>query len=408
VGTGKTTVCRALLEQLPENVDAALLLSPPKTWQELLLAIADELHIFINNRDASQHEMVYMLTRRLLENYGQGRRTVVIIDEAQNINHEVLEQVRLLTNLETHTDKLLHVFLVGQPELRDLLMQPSLRQVAQRITARYHLEPLSVAETQNYVNHRLTVAGARQGLFSNAALQHLHHESKGIPRVINILCDRALLGAFASDKLRVTSEHIRQAARQWRGERQPRQFLSRYRLWVALAVAGLLGVAALSFAYVDKWKSGILIQPVRAAQTQLSAHTDPPRETRGVVQSSSSAPAVLIPSRPEVADQSPPAKDAGTVTNEAQPMPNGLRSIGPGSPPHAVRWLRHELDRIEGTVSSEDGPLFDDQLRTRVMALQQRSGLVVDGIVGPHTLKYMQLIYGTSVSSQVDSSRPGS
>ncbi len=218
VGTGKTTICRAFLEQLPESVDVALLLSPPDSARELLLAIAAELQISVPRYPASNGELVELLNRRLLKTHAAGRRTVVIIDEAQNILPEVLEQVRLLTNLETPTHKLLQVFLIGQPELRLKLQHPALRQVAQRITARYHLEPLGLSETQGYIQHRLAVAGGGPELFSSAAIRLIHRYSKGIPRVINILCDRALIGAYASEVSEVSAAIVRLAARELRGE----------------------------------------------------------------------------------------------------------------------------------------------------------------------------------------------
>lgn len=218
VGTGKTTICRAFLEQLPESVDVALLLSPSESPRELLLAIATELQLSVPGHDTSTGELVALLNQRLLETHAAGRRTVVIIDEAQNILPEVLEQVRLLTNLETPTHKLLQVFLIGQPELREKLQHPALRQVAQRITARYHLQPLNLSEVQRYIHHRLAVAGCRQGLFTAAAIRRIHRCSKGIPRVINILCDRALIGAYASGVVEVDGAIVLHAVREWRGE----------------------------------------------------------------------------------------------------------------------------------------------------------------------------------------------
>jgi len=249
VGTGKTTICRAFLEQLPENVDVALLLNPPESGRELLLAIATELRLSVGNRDAQVRELVDLLNVRLLKAHAAGRRTVVIIDEAQNIRNEVLEQVRLLTNLETPTHKLLQVFLIGQPELRQKLESPGLRQVAQRITARYHLEPLSLLETRGYIRHRLAVAGCRQGLFTPSAIRQIYRQSQGIPRVINILCDRALLGAFATDSAEVTSGIVRYASREWRGETRGRSRLRRLaRPALAVGMAGLMLAAAAGFA----------------------------------------------------------------------------------------------------------------------------------------------------------------
>lgn len=218
VGTGKTTICRAFLEELPQSVDVALLLSPPESPRDLILAIAAELQLSLPSADVSIAELVTVLNRRLLETHAAGRRTMVIIDEAQNILPEVLEQVRLLTNLETVTQKLLQVFLIGQPELRGKLQHPSLRQVSQRITARYHLEPLNLSETESYIRHRLTVAGCRQVLFNSTAIERIHRYSKGIPRVINILCDRALIGAYANEYSEVNGAIASHAAKEWRGD----------------------------------------------------------------------------------------------------------------------------------------------------------------------------------------------
>lgn len=470
VGTGKTTICRTLLEQLPENVDIALLLNPPQSGRELLLAIHDELHICINQRDVSLHELVYVLTRRLLENHSRGRRTVVIIDEAQNISPEVLEQVRLLTNLETRTEKLLHVFLVGQPELRELLQQPSLRQVTQRITARYHLDPLDEEETRDYICHRLSVAGCRHGLFSDAALHQIYRESKGVPRVINILCDRALLGAFASDQAHVSSRQIHQAARQWRGEQPSRSFWSRNRIAVPVAAVALLSSAALVSAYVGEWPGDVTTQAVSGVLKQESTQADATVNSAGAAQPPTMQPsAVQMPGatppdaivqpptppqsvQPQAAPQAtqpraaqPPAAQspstpsrtsmrptpaqstavitastetaaqtrstmAAAVTNadKPSPLPAGINVIGPGSPPHAVRWLRHELDRIEGIVSPMDGPLFDKELRRRVMAQQRSLGLEADGLAGPRTLHYLHMHYGTPSTQHVAPSQPGS
>ena len=159
VGTGKTTICRCLLEQVPDNVDVALVLNPKVTAQELLATICDELGIQHPGDDASIRTLIDHLNRHLLDAHARGRRTVLIIDEAQNLSPDVLEQIRLLTNLETATQKLLQIILIGQPELRDQLGRKDMRQLAQRITARYHLEPISGKETSAYIRHRLQICG---------------------------------------------------------------------------------------------------------------------------------------------------------------------------------------------------------------------------------------------------------
>ncbi len=213
VGTGKTMVVRSLLQQLPANCDMALILNPRITPAEFLLAICDELHVAVPEQlTASVKGLVDLLTRFLLDAHARGRRVVVMVDEAQNLSPDVLEQVRLLTNLETATQKLLQIILVGQPELREVLARPELRQLAQRITGRYHLEALSRGETQAYVRHRLRVAGATGEVFTTGALREVHRLSGGIPRIINVVCDRALLGAFTREEHRVTGGLVRNAA----------------------------------------------------------------------------------------------------------------------------------------------------------------------------------------------------
>ena len=214
VGTGKTTLCRSLLEQLPENVDLALILNPKVSPIELVATICDELDIEYPEHNESIKVLTDRLNKYLLDAHTKGRRVVVVIDEAQNLEVDVLEQVRLLTNLETSSQKLLQIILVGQPELKEILSQQNLRQVAQRVTARYHLVPLSLEETEGYIKHRLTVAGARKMLFSSKAIKLVHRYSRGVPRLINVICDRALLGAFSKDLAHVNEKVLKKAARE--------------------------------------------------------------------------------------------------------------------------------------------------------------------------------------------------
>lgn len=211
VGTGKTTVIRTLLSQKIDGVDVAMVYNPRQSEHEFLASVCDELKIDYPE-GASQKTLVDALNRHLLAAHAGGRRTVLIIDEAQNLSPGVLEQVRLLTNLETHKDKLLRIMLVGQPELAELLARPELRQLAQRITARYHLQPLSEDETREYIRHRLRVAGASAELFSDDAIRLVQSVSRGIPRLTNIICDRALLGAFGRQQRTVNAELVRAAA----------------------------------------------------------------------------------------------------------------------------------------------------------------------------------------------------
>jgi general secretion pathway protein A len=248
VGTGKTSVCRCLLEQLPAHVDTALVLNPRLSPVELLALVCDELGIAYPPGTTSPKELVDRLYRHLLDAHGRGRRTVIIVDEAQNLSPEVLEQVRLLTNLETTTEKLLQVILIGQPELAALLEQPGLRQLAQRVTARYHLEPLSRGETRAYVRHRLKVAGRGDAVFTEAALRAVHRQSCGIPRLINAIADRALLGAYTRERSRVDAGTVRRAADEVLGRpvRLWQRWARRAAAAVLIASAGGLGLVLLA------------------------------------------------------------------------------------------------------------------------------------------------------------------
>ena len=221
VGTGKTTVLRSLLQQLPPHCDVALILNPRITPAEFLLAICDELHVGVPPGDhGSVKALVDLLTHFLLDAHGRNRRIVLMVDEAQNLDAAVLEQVRQLTNLETATQKLLQIILIGQPELREVLARPELRQLAQRITGRYHLEALRKPETLAYVRHRLRVAGATREIFTTGAMRELHRLSSGIPRIINVIADRALLAAYTKDQRTVDARLVAAAAAEVFGVRR--------------------------------------------------------------------------------------------------------------------------------------------------------------------------------------------
>ena len=244
VGTGKTTLCRLLMAQVPETVRIALVLNPMQQPIELLRTICDELRIVLPKRSASIKELTDALTHYLLESYAAGLRVVLIVDEAQNLSFEALEQIRLLTNLETPTQKLLQIILLGQPELRELLAREELRQLAQRITARFHLAPLTSEDTVAYVEHRLAVAGRRKPLFSRDAMRELHRLTHGYPRAINVIADRALLGAYARTHDVVDAKMVRAAAQEVAGHRV--KLGNRFRVaLMAATVVLLLSVLAL-------------------------------------------------------------------------------------------------------------------------------------------------------------------
>ncbi len=221
VGTGKTTVNRCLLEQLPDTTDLAIILNPALSAVELLATACDELKIDYPKGTESLKALTDALHHYLLDNHERGRKTVLMIDEAQHLDFDVLEQIRLLTNLETNDEKLLQIILIGQPELTDKLSRPELRQLNQRITARYNLQPLNLQETTAYIRHRLEVAGLRGSvsLFESAAVKQIHSLTRGIPRLINVLCDRALLGAYGQQRSRVNKRLIAEAAAEVFGEK---------------------------------------------------------------------------------------------------------------------------------------------------------------------------------------------
>ena len=214
VGAGKTTVCRCLLGQIPESCDVAYIFNPKLSVAELLSTICAEFGIACPPDNTSIKIFVDCINAYLLDAHAKGRHTVLIIDEAQNLSAEVLEQMRLLTNLETDQRKLLQIILLGQPELAEMLDRPELRQLAQRIVARYHLGPLSQAEVAAYVQHRLGVSGAQRQIFPAPLMGRLYRLSGGVPRIINVLCDRALLGAYTQGKEKVDVATLQQAARE--------------------------------------------------------------------------------------------------------------------------------------------------------------------------------------------------
>ncbi len=240
VGTGKTTINRALLEQLPQDTDIAIILNPALNAMELLASACDELRIPYNQHHHTLKTLTDQLHMFLLRNHAAGRRTVLLIDEAQHLDFDVLEQIRLLTNLEVNTEKLLQIILIGQPELADLLRRPELRQLNQRITARYHLEPLNKEETGAYIRHRLQVAGMNpdREIFPPAVVRGIYKATGGIPRLINVLCDRMLLGAYGSNRSQVDRRMLRTAVSEVMGN-VPEQSAG------ALSLPWLLGIATL-------------------------------------------------------------------------------------------------------------------------------------------------------------------
>ncbi len=264
VGTGKTTICRCLLEKVPQNVEIAFVLHPTLSAEELLATICDEFRIAYPDGKRSIKVFVDRINSYLLEAHAAGKKSVLIIEEAQNLGPEVLEQLRLLTNLETSRRKLLQIILLGQPELRDKLARPELLQVAQRITVRYHLGPLSKAEVKAYVTHRLSVAGCKLQLFPPSVTADICRMTGGIPRVINVLCDRALLGSFVEGKSEVDRTTLARAAREALGKKVS-WIRSRFFVWAAVGFV-FVALAVSTFAF----RRSETLSPGREVGTSLS------------------------------------------------------------------------------------------------------------------------------------------
>lgn len=311
VGTGKTTINRCLLEQLPPDTDVAIILNPALNAIELLASACDELGI---QYDPSQHTLKTLTDKLhsfLLENHVRGRKTVLLIDEAQHLDFDVLEQIRLLTNLETNSEKLLQIILIGQPELAHMLAQPELRQLNQRITARYNLDPLNPDETGAYIQHRLQVAGMspERVIFSPPIVKGIYKASRGIPRVINVLCDRMLLGAYGRGKSRVDQAMVRLAVREVLGEQA-----SNTTMWRWLAA----GAAALLLVWTGGWLlgkytgatpvEGVAQQPITAQPTPASTPT-PNVEPSPMAQEVPVAPAAVA--EPASSGEIAPGTEAG-------------------------------------------------------------------------------------------------
>mgnify|MGYP001600345553 CR=1 FL=1 len=216
VGAGKTTLCRALLEQLDGNFSTALILNPVLSGDELMKAIATEFGLDVKGKD--RLETLATISDFLLRQTLAGKETVLIVDEAQNLTEELLEQVRLISNIETDDRKLLQIVLMGQPELRERLNSHKLRQLRQRITVRYHLNPLTRTEVGQYIQHRITLAGSQNApAFTRMAVWRIYGYSQGVPRLVNALCDKALLAGFVERSRRINYRMVGRAIRELEG-----------------------------------------------------------------------------------------------------------------------------------------------------------------------------------------------
>lgn len=293
IGAGKTTLSRCLLNRLDKNIQVALIVNPMLSDVDLLRTLVHDLRItperevavadsrprriddgeqvetdvstkkvspvkgnWVNR--ATKKELLDALNQFLLEQHSKGGSTVVIIDEAQNLSLDVMEELRLLSNLETEKEKLLQIIFIGQKELEEKLKSPELKQLRQRISIQYELQPLTLEETRNYIDHRILIAcGTARTTFSNGALKEIHNYSRGYPRLINLVCDRALLGGFNAKVDRIEAKHVRKGIRSLLGEEGKEFFIKRFfkeRLPVAVSI--LFFIAGLVF-FVGGGKGGL-------------------------------------------------------------------------------------------------------------------------------------------------------
>lgn len=340
VGTGKTTINRCLLEQLPQDTDIAIILNPALNAQELLASVCDELGIHYEGSQPTLKTLTDKLHAFLLENHGRGRKTVLMIDEAQHLDFDVLEQIRLLTNLETNREKLLQIILIGQPELAQMLAQPELRQLNQRITARYNLEPLNLDETGAYIHHRLQVAGMspERVIFPRSVVRGIHRSTRGIPRVINVLCDRMLLGAYGRNKTRADNAMLRLAEREVLGKASPP------RRWPWLAgAAALVALAGLGW-----WLLGAPPETAGpAAESAVSnAGATPPEPVAPAPVVAPEAPAPL-----PTGSESPAAAVAGAMTAERDALAAAMLEPGAAM---ALVWQLYAPQSYAGADCPEE------------------------------------------------------
>ncbi|MBE7416939.1 MAG: AAA family ATPase [Ideonella sp.] len=335
IGAGKTTVCRCFLEQVPPRSKVAYIFNPKLTALELLQSVCAEFRIDVHGRGGAAPTLkdhVDALNEHLLRTHAEGENCVLIIDEAQNLSPDVLEQLRLLTNLETNERKLLQIILIGQPELRDMLARPDLEQLAQRVVARYHLDPLSEDETSHYIKHRLSVAGL-SGLipFDREARHRIHELTRGVPRRINLLCDRALLGAYANGRQRVDRATVDQAAIEvFDGRRRNATVQwTRRRAWLT---GGAVAAVALGAGGAAAWWLGARHSAAASAAVATAAAASA-AVARGAVAPAASAATPAAASGPATAGSSAagattaassgtaPAATTGTAAAAARPAP---------------------------------------------------------------------------------------
>jgi len=379
IGAGKTTVCRCFLEQIPKRCNVAYIFNPKLTVMELLKTVCDEFHIPVPQAEGPPPTVktyVDALNGFLLETHAVGQNNVLIIDEAQMLSAEVLEQLRLLTNLETNERKLLQIVLIGQPELRTMLERPDLEQLAQRVIARFHLNALSAKETEHYIRHRLSVAGMTRAVpFDHKALQRIHELTRGVPRRINLLCDRVMLGAYAHGRHSIDIPMIEKAGREVFGRPTAavpdrRRFGSTAGIGLVVA-AGLALAALVGFALYSGWRQ-LAASTALAVAGPASAPATAASATAATPRAASAPPASAAPRASGARPGSPGAMSQGAVTVGATPATPGTIVATAAAPSTHAAPIPHAA-RSDGTAPAADaargvpsGPLDASALQARL------------------------------------------
>ena len=422
VGTGKTTLCKFLLQSVPQDTELALVLHPQLDRIELLQLICKEFGLE-TKVDAKESDLIESLTEFLLTVYSKGGYSVLIIDEAQHLDESVLELVRLLTNLETHEDKLLQIILLGQPELKARLNQYQLRQLNQRFTARFHLKSLSFLQTKSYLNHRIEVAGGHESLFSVPAAWLLYRLTKGVPRLMNVLADRCLMGCYAEQKKQVTAFMVWRAAKEVLPSAEKKKVSGRWLLAFSFLFAIVFGFNELRTqsskpVFENLAQNSFVAEIVNQMQPEQNTNlvVSACQENKqcwigllpvSVLSGASVDGDVLVAGQwQSLAGQVLKGEQARVLLNNVdQRYLNGL--IKPYEEDPLIPWVREILlSQSHGSagddfsqwqmitpssISNHTSLSYDVVLHEMVTSFQKKHGLIVDGVLGPQTLISLSL-----------------
>lgn len=349
IGTGKTTICRCFLEQLDDETDVAVILNPKLSAVELLATICDEFQIPVAGSSSVKHYIDH-LNRFLLQTHAQNRRSLLVIDEAQNLDKDVLEMVRLLTNLETTKRKLLKIYLLGQSELSVILAQPDMTQINQRVTGRFHLKGLQITDMEGYIRHRITIAGGGHArhLFDRKAMRKIHRLSGGIPRLINNLCDRSLLGAYAKEKDTVNEALVKKAADEIFGKNfSSRKIEISLKSLVAASVTAFLIVVIWVFTTNEFFRPEPEASPSTINNVSEKVSLDNPDQNQSEM-SPEAAPDVQQEhgSSPSVKQNQSPRPEPLATSGEIEPADNEMQRSVQAAAPDSITGVEAQADEV--------------------------------------------------------------